>query len=946
MSYIRFSGTWYNTTGDLVTWKADILDTIADSGGLYNCHIDAAPTINYSGLQQDLRPGIFPTEYTVAMMLMTSPKISHGVTYGPTDSILSDLFNSAEGRFFLKLYKNDVHVFTGVILPDQCTWTDNSPSWLKLVAADGLYRLSTENYISEVGSIQYVTLRRWTTGSYDEFSDTPVVTGSPLVTTLSGSEWIMTEHLSEKNGGGLFNGKSSYRNTTYARYEQYQVESPGTGWVDQGGGLWAKELDYFNEVIVDESDYYHLTRDIDNTPFRNVTEYIRRAMGIIPCKDEYGEICMYDIVDTWWETGMYDFTQNPCEMMRLSERKFAVGNKWSAVIDDILKLKYMRLYYSDGRYHFEQISERGESPIDRYCYDKEGTFLETEEDVDLDIVYEDEGFGVGAGGSYKALAALKDVKITVPLQGSNLLENQKWSLFQQGSKYLARIIKTENDVNLKVFIRSNLKSEFLIGGLPVNFYSSYCTITIRVRVTNIETGITYHLKPVDPVDWGTPTWETDPTVAYFTKTLFLQYLFNGTGGRIFDFGITSEDLPGDNGDSFDVYVSVNFESFLGDFAAYWTEENPTKYKLSAETDEASSLTTVDPDGNAVNANQQKFYTVTIDPDNSVTYEQTAKFCDTGLKDDSIEIKSSGSPISWRKSKLWSRGGVPPGREILQLQAEEIASLRMVPLRIYSGSFLTSLISTQNRIQRGTYIYLPLSVSIDHDVDTISGDFVNVARTTPPDGVVTGIPIAGENLFGPANITNPDPDDTDTPQPIPMGFETDENIDALDTLSTCAIINTDGVFLETGTIVRILDTATGLYEDVILTADINPLDTSMTFTSHLFLNSYPSGSQLSPVGDIVTIPTNLNQIYYYKKANFTGTSISAPNFTFVDPEVVSPAAINKRYQVWRNGIKIYCDFGPGSTPERRIESYYFDMGAHTWNFYDDGLIGETILIIAY
>jgi hypothetical protein len=953
MSFVAYRSIYYNTNKTSATWQIDILDTEVDEGQTIRFRTDKSPSLKFSGLPQDLKPGIYPTTLSFGMYLLGSPRVYKvsgvNVTHGPSEGFITDLFASNEGRFHVKVYKDSVHVFTGTILPDQCSFNDEWEPLFSIQAADGLYKLGYVDYISEIGSIQYATLEATDDNAGTEFSDVP------LEDDLEGTEWVLIEHFSELVVEANPISLHSSRVSTYARYEQYSILSPGSGWVDQGDSLWAKPVEYFNEIIVDEAQVYHLTRDIDNNVMRPLDEYIRRAFSYIPAKDEYGAECMYDICNVWYETGMWDLTADPFTMIRLSERKLAVGNKWSAILTDILTHFYCRLYYSNGRYHIEQISERGELTIDRFCYDSEGTFIELEPDLDLDLSYSGLDITVESGGSYKFLAPLKNVKITAQLGSNNLLENVVWKLGSQATRYLARLKKTEDPtrflISLECVFRVFFNSSVWLSLSDSVIFASTMhrvTVTIRIRITNIETGTTYHLTPTDPDDFGDSTWETDPIAGYFEKKLTITRDPNLIGQivKAFVFRTFSEDLPGDVNDSFDVFMSVSFTGAFGDpnnSSVVWTN-TPGLYTRDFFTANGS-FTTVDDDKEAVNSNQEKVYEAVNNVNNSLTVEMQAKFCDTGLNDDSIEIKSSDSPISWRKSAAWNRDGAVEGSgELLQLLAQEILSLRMLPKRIYSGAFLTQLIAVENRIDRDSIIYLPLNVSIDTDNDKISGDFINLERETPSAADVLPIPFVGEIIPGLIEAGNPD-DGQDGPPAIEMVFETNEIIADESTIDEVDIVNTSGAFVQAGSWVSIIHPTTGVLKRVKLTEDVNPDDTVMHFVSATFTNGpYPDASLIIPDIDEGEFPTHLNQKYYYYKENFTGDEVHAPNYAFPNSDETSPHDINKRIFVYRGGLRKWFNAAPDN-PVEAMNSYYFNHTTKKFLFWI-ALLEESLYIEAF
>lgn len=926
MSYTRYRSTYYNTTGDSVQWTIEICDTEMTSQVIrFESH---EPTFSYEGLTQDLKSGIYPSSFKFGMYIRESPKNIGGYVYGPSHSFVQDLFESNEGRFRVKLYKDGQIYFIGVILPDECSFEDfEDPYLMQITAVDGLYRLRSEDYVSVSGNINYVTLEAH--GIFnEEFDSTPLSAG------LVGTEWVLIEHLSllQDAGGGL---EVSSRKTTYARYEQYAVESPGTGWVSQGSNLWAKEVAYDNEVIINESDRYHLTRDIDDDKFRTISEYFQRAMEIIPCWDEYaiGSI-MYDVCDVWYDTSTYDLTVDPNQQTKLNETKIATGNKWWDVIETILKHKFLRLYYSNARFHIEQISERGNTTITRHCYDPEGTLV-IAQDVNLDLSYAGEGLSVASGGKYRVLAALRSVKVKMSFDSDNLLAGQHWNLTREGTRYLARIRTSQLDTRLLIRINVNCIATFSLPtlSLPESFTSLKVNTHIQIRVVNIETGISYYLTPPSQDNHADPTWETDEVAGYFSKDVNLtgeNPLYQRRAQYFLD--VLTDELPGNAGESFDVYTSVNFSyAFHLQNAHQHFLENPDQLDLYVGTKDPS-MTTVDQDKEPVDSFKEKAYEAVNSRDNTVVVEMDAKFSDDGILGNAILIKTSATPENWtRSSGNWSRFGLAEGNgKLLQLLAQEMLSIRTVPLRVYQGGFVSTLITTQNRINRNSIIYLPLSLQVNTHMDLASGEFVHLEREPVDDAEIIEQPFdAGEP------IVVSGPGDPNPPVDPPLVLETNEVITGGGgAVTELDIVNTMGATIAAGEVVRITHPTTGDYETVTLTEDILPASTIMYFVSHAFILSFPDASPIT-IQVIAHPPGYPGLPFNYEKRQYSASqSVAFPDYySFPDPEENSAVIINSKIRIERDGVRmIYVPGAASATPiQNRVHLWDIDYANRVATF---------------
>lgn len=920
---VRFRSQYYNTTGDSVLWTLDILDTEPTNGQIINFE-STEPVLNFEGLTQDLKPGIYPTTLKFGMFVRDTPVNNNGRTFGPSASIITDLLASNEGRFRVKLYKGELLHFCGIILPDQCQYEDNyEPYLLSISAADGLYKLKDKSYYSLYGSLNYVTC--------SEVSDQNVVPDTtPLIDCLEGTEWVMIEHFSVTTRNDQDSPGTS-TNTTYARRQQYSSSSPGTGWVDQGDGLWAKEIEYENEVVTSDTEVYHLTRDVVDSTHRIISNIFGDCLSAMGLDDEYTGV-MYDVAAEWYETSMGDKNADPFTQARLHEKQLNDAGELYAVIEEICKLFFLRLYYANGRYHFEQISYRDIANFKRFTYGAGGTAIGTE-NVNLDYSLFTEGISVAEGGAYKILAPLKRVEVTVKLEGDNLLEGERWGAGRYGARYIGRVGRADGTQYMRIKTLNNCTTRFgltemaaLDDAIQATSSAHYYKLFYQVRLHNIDTGNNYWLTGDADVDYQTTddngTWET-------SEYTFEKRIEVGTGGETFSestlnlgkyvvFNFLSYDLPGGEGFLFDVYVSINyavvFLSPLG--VAYWLVQNPTAY-VTTFNSYNGTMSFEDQDGGAINGQATKTYYAENSNDNSLDIKSQVLWSDTGRNHRSINIYNG---TNWTNSLAWAVNGVAPGEPILQLCAREIMSLRVLPKRLYTGTIITADLTAENRIQRGSVFYLPLRADKNTDLDGFNGEFLEVGKTTPPTVDVIDQPLDESNdepLDAPDNpgVGGQNPDDQ------PTAFETDEEISAASTLTQCAIVNTAGVVVAAGTEVQILNASTGEYDIVVLSQQVEAADTVMYFYSHTFDYSYPDGSPII-VDTSAPPPPNTIGRYYYANKTFTGTQFDIPNLDWAYLKGLPSNTFNRKVYLERNGVQMHM-LATGDQPPTSPQYYRVD-----------------------
>ena len=898
---VRYRGTYYNTTGTIVSQTIEILDTEPVSQ-IINVELSGSPDESFEGLTQDLKPGIYPTSLTFGMYLRSTPKTKGGTTYGPSIGILTDIATSAEGRFLARYSRDGIVHFVGPIIWDQSSYSDEDIPLLQITAVDGMNRLQTVDYRSEVGEIVYYSTKDIIT-AYD---DSPLLYDGPITGV---SPMTVIEHT--VTPAGLFGAFVAI--TTFAHREIFSINSPGTGWVFQGQGKWAKTITGSNAVITDNGPVsYHYTLDIDDNKHRTIAEYFKRAIVETNMTGEYiSPAVMYDVAMEWREHDMT--TGEPTALIRLHEDPM-IGGTWHDALTEVCREFNFRLYYSKGRYHFEQISLRDGTTFTRYTFQSDGTYIGTET-ASLDLNFNTLPVQPGSGGVYKFLAPFKSVEAKITLDGSNLLEGVNWNDGEYGTRYLGRIKRSSGVQKMHVVINSANTSTFdpsVLSLYPQSFLNIICLHVVRciysVRLTNITTATTYYLEPLTNGHAALGTWET--TEAEITPA---GNTFGGENRRftLSDYGHTidrkfqvlAEDLPGSEDDMMDIHVSfrciAEFSNQVG--SVLWSTIHVNKFWTVGNTSNNSlrfySVASYADLTNWVEAetNSELAYICENDVDNSIKVKISLQWADTTQHKKSIEIYNGAA---WQPSGAWSIGGVGTAMALLELLAFEIMSLRTLPRKLYSGSYLSTLPNAESRFQRGTSYYLPLSCSKDTDVDNWRGEFLEIARTTPSDVEVIDSPIAGVPIPG---LTGQDaPEDFDAG----LYFETNEAITAASTLTEVDIVNTLGVYVANGETVSIIHPTTGVSENVTLTQEILPADIIMYFESNVMANSYPDGSYIVLQDGGVSIESGGSK-YRYDNRIYNGATHSIPVslLDLVALDGLTNQHLNNKVWVWRNGQKL-------------------------------------------
>lgn len=934
-AYVRWQSEYHNTSNADVLWRIDIVDTQGGGGIAIPFRTAPDPQEQFEGIPQDLRPGIYPTSFSFGMF------IEHGLQ----EEIIELIAEGDEERFIVNVYKDYVFQFSGFIMADQCNYEHEwYPYIFNIEATDGCFRLASEDYVPARGQLEYKTASDITYNVGAAIPDPDPVDDGEVG---AGTGWTMLEHYSVVFNYDAGDVGDVERQTTYVRKFIYAINSPGGAWFDQGSGYWTTTVDYTNEQIEEINNEYHLTRDIDDDPQRTILEYIQVAMDATGLSTQYTGV-MYDTASEWYEQNMANATGDPFSMTRLHEKQF-IGKNLNNVITEICKLFFLRLYYAQGRYHFEQISIRDGSSFTRWTYNSAGV-LQGTENTSLDIQLSTYSITSGPTGQFKFLPPIRSVEISFDIKNSNFLDGFKWvSNFSGqggilgGFRYLGRVKKEQTDHAFQIQLNTDFVSEFnaatlltLPPGLQLEWSKHFGVLTVVLRIYNKMLATT-HYRDADGA-WS---------VTYESFTDQVQFFVTPNGNNpitilteSLNVDLTTDALPGNVGDLFEVYISVFHGVQWHDQAGanFWNVAHAGEFECNVTTHPNGVFRSIDAAGEEIIGNSNRLYYVQNNVNNTLKITSTVLFSDIGKDETAIEIWDG---TVWVKSSSeWSIGGIGTGTELLELLASEIISLRMVPRRIFATQFLSVMPSADNRLQIANYFYLPLRADRNGDMDGFNGEFLQIAKTTSPG---PGIIITGaidDQVFPPLTTGGPL---TDAPQ---IGIlETEGAITAgPPAITQCNIANPQGVYVPTGARVRVVHpTSPDTWIEATLTQPIFHDSTVMYFVSVIFLNNYPDASPIYVEAQLDPgIPTSG---FDYFDEDFTGTEIEAPSYTnFPDTEALGAMAINAMIDAFRNGTKI--EYRGGSVSEQYPSKNFYDLNSNDKKFlFPVPLENESIRIIA-
>lgn len=911
-----------NSLKDEVTRRIEIIDTKTNWPQALHFHaVSGSINLVLNGSPNELIPGVYPSTFKVTMLVK-----------GPLAGLWEYLRDSTEKDWILRSYCNDELEFVGYLLPDECSMEDVSqPYGLELTATDGFHLLQDVEFTTLFGEREYRTC--W----LRSVSDDSAYTESLLDECVAGEQgWTMLEHFAHTiYPDPLSNeivGSETY--TAYAREFIISAEEPvGTGWTNVGNNKWVRPLEVLDTV--EEWDFiegsYRLTSLMaEDAEFESLNSILRRAFEMCDL-DDYMDSGYYEVLSDIRHDGMEDMSGDPTQYIGIP-RDALKGKKWQSILNEICRLHGFRIYQARGRFRVEQLTARTPPPsvLEWWVYGADGT-LQGKESNNEYLHLEIPRNIVGAGGRWTFQPALKKITITLDELGENWLEQTYWQTpDQMGERYIGTIAKEEANMSIEVRLRNRSITKFDYetmqlytnpNGNLVTFIDLFTghmvEFTIQMRAVSRETDTVYYYKVTDPILLGSYPYETATIVAATTTTpgvypiTVRSKVFVHSGMTVAEACTRIRDLflnlhafvPGGVGDQFDLYVSWHFTSYwLPDGLPSVFKDDPTKVSFFGQSFENSMAIKTNTDQK--NVRVERKYQVVNTTRNTKTIEYEANYGDLLYHKKGLWIKNGIG--KWVKAGgFWGRGAGPYEKEFLLLAAEEAMSLRMAPKDVYNGTIYTEQFTMGHILRRNFRYYLPMRVTYSTEMDTLTGEFIEIGIVPPPEGDVIGIdypPLQNDDLPWGGSVGDVGEDGG-----LVLYFVTDEVLTSGNAYDESDIINTLGAYAATGDLLRIVDQSAGVEQVVKLTAGVAPGDTVMHFESVMFSHTFPSGSLIIMQTEGEIAPPLTSEGYQYSDKKYVGDYHVFPDtYVLPDPDQTSQQWIQTNINVYKNGNKMTFD----------------------------------------
>lgn len=680
-----------------------------------------------------------------------------------------------------------------------------------------------------------------------------------------------------------------------------------------------------------------------------------------------------DFTVNWFHEDHVDTSTNPLEVSRVDHLVFRKDSDSMSCWDVLERIAICwgcRIFYSEGLFHVEQISERVTSSYDRWVYDTSFTETASSGSVTNDITVsaggsasQTDGTGPLATGYFGVLDNLKAVDVALEVENGNLAAGYTWDYNDQTAKQIGTI-KIEDLTEL-----IELKGVFelqstLLGAQWVDHrYVWIVKVTLdngAGTVFNIERELDmppfYTEVPTLNGSFITPQYDT---VADIT-TLGVDYVevagpfmfeaLDGTVVKLLQSGgnpvwtLLSEPFEDTTitinvGDRFDVsmqvyldkVVAANGDNITTDFANWnykWWFRNP-------------SFRVTDEEGSQQSKTIKIHHIKTNDLEAERTLEITSYIGDVPNKQNGIEVYDG---TNWAYSTArWGVGTTAGTKAISLLLATEMMKIRRTAKETYNGAFITHEMANNARIYYKNKYWLPIRTNIISGQDLIDGYFVEL-EADDLSGTTDGEVIVQDPNELPTQTPYNPPDGPPVQTPAdPPGLITDEPLDTISSYTTVDVVNNAGIELSAGTWIQILNLSTGQTEVVQLTADLGAADTSISISSTTFSNEFPSGS---PIG-IAEVT-----LFDWVEEEFEVSAADASNnYVTVTGPLSDPAAYStdrvyfRNTLVYRGATQVF--FSSAATSAMKSHQYGVVKASERITFPDNwGLYQGEIIIVRY
>jgi hypothetical protein len=489
--------------------------------------------------------------------------------------------------------------------------------------------------------------------------------------------------------------------------------------------------------------------NINNDIFQSGLLALTRLNKIIyNCLSAVGTTDLFDSTDAfmetcvnWWDdTMVYATNKDAANEIAVDRRIWTSVNDsgaetYTKMVDVLRQLCvtfFARLYQSNGRFVFEQYSERAAATRIVSTYDRAGSYIATTSVSDDVVINKTPGAARLAGNQFDFLPAIKRCEIEFkqkfmgPRLGQLVFNHTRFAPNVFG------FVSADDNAVLEIFapyfrflILNNATPPITIPASPVIALFGFM---IRIEDVNNPGVYWYYSRPFNGyttnTPYGPPSWSTTPG-DYMFDPGGTQFSPNGTLSMMFPLSIQTDQLPVSGELVFQLkqpVIRFMFSTTILASPPLYTGL-PTGsyiwYDCFANVDYVSSGR-LNPETVIYRASNSN----TRIESNLVLNLGTTSVADGPLQTGNFAIlRPSGN---WGPSDNWRKGNSGPYKKILQLVVTEAMGLHAKPIRRYNGSFFFSQ-DISRRFTFDLFDWLFIGGRFTANTETVDGEFFAISR---------------------------------------------------------------------------------------------------------------------------------------------------------------------------------------------------------------------------
>ena len=497
-----------------------------------------------------------------------------------------------------------------------------------------------------------------------------------------------------------------------------------------------------------------------NDVFQNSLALTRMNKILFNCLSSVGTTDLFASTDTffetcvnWWENNMvYSTTKDAANEIAVDRRIFSTidddGNEtYSKVIEVLRQLCVSfgtRVYQSNGRFVFEQYSERAAASRIVSTYDRAGAYIATASKSDDVVIDQTVGEARLAGNQFDFLPAIKRCEIEFEQKFVGARVAQLYFTFTRTTAQPIGFISEDSSAVLEIvcpMMHFNInRTPNTIVAVPSYAIAPIFAMTIKIEDVNNPGTFYYFQRTFNGFSatspYSTPQWTTTPSDYQFDIGNF-KFSPYGTAGLSSPVTIQTDQLPVSGELTFQLKqptlrrvsngaIYAQPPLYVGLIAG-----SSIKYDFLANINYISNGQ-LSPESIVYKASNN----ATGIDSNLVLELGKTSIADGPLQTGNLAIWNGSI---WAGSDQWRKGNSGTYKKLLQLLVTEALALHAKPIRRYNGSFYSSH-DISRRYTFDTFDWLFIGGSLNANNENVDGEFFAIARD------VTNIVDVNSGLF--------------------------------------------------------------------------------------------------------------------------------------------------------------------------------------------------------